>query len=114
MARLSARARAARHRDTHEGHLRASEYVGGRDQMTFASSPGLRAEIIVACRVLDHFRIVEGFGHVSARVEGSDRIVITPRRALALVAERDLVEVDYDGRRIAGAADPPLEAPMHL
>jgi ribulose-5-phosphate 4-epimerase/fuculose-1-phosphate aldolase len=82
--------------------------------MTFASSPGLRTEIIVGCRVLNHFRIVEGFGHVSARIEGSERVVITPRRALALVTERDLVEVDYDGRRVAGTAEPPLEAPMHV
>jgi ribulose-5-phosphate 4-epimerase/fuculose-1-phosphate aldolase len=82
--------------------------------MSFVSSPVLRAEIIVACGVLNYFRIVEGFGHVSARVEGSDRVVITPRRALALVTERDLVELDYDGRQIAGTADPPLEAPMHL
>jgi ribulose-5-phosphate 4-epimerase/fuculose-1-phosphate aldolase len=66
--------------------------------MTFASSPALRAEITVACRVLSYFRIVEGFGHVSARVEGSERILITPRRALGLVTEPELVELDRDGR----------------
>ena len=82
--------------------------------MTFASSPALRAEIIVACRVLSYFRIVEGFGHVSARVEGSERILITPRRALGLVTEHELVELDRDGRQAAGEGSPPLEAPMHL
>jgi ribulose-5-phosphate 4-epimerase/fuculose-1-phosphate aldolase len=82
--------------------------------MSFASSPELRAEIIVASRVLSYFRIVEGFGHVSARVTGSERILITPRRALGLVTEPELVEVDRDGRQVAGEGSPPLEAPMHL
>src|SRR5258707_1187477 len=50
--------------------------------MSFASSPELRAEVLTACRVLTHFRIVEGFGHVSARIAGAERILITPRKAL--------------------------------
>jgi ribulose-5-phosphate 4-epimerase/fuculose-1-phosphate aldolase len=82
--------------------------------MTFASSPELRAEIVAGCRVLNHFRIVEGFGHVSARVAGSERVLITPRRALGLVTERELVELDYNGQQVGGEASPPLEAPMHL
>jgi ribulose-5-phosphate 4-epimerase/fuculose-1-phosphate aldolase len=64
--------------------------------------------------VLTHFRIVEGFGHVSARVPGSERILITPRRALGLVAEADLVELDLAGKQVGGAGSPPLEVPMHL
>jgi L-ribulose-5-phosphate 4-epimerase len=82
--------------------------------MTFASSAELRAEIVTACRVLTHFRIVEGFGHVTARVPGADRIIITPRRALGLVSEAELVELDLEGRQVAGEGRPPLEFPMHL
>jgi ribulose-5-phosphate 4-epimerase/fuculose-1-phosphate aldolase len=82
--------------------------------MAFASSPELRAEVITACRVLTHFRIVEGFGHVSARLADAERIVITPRRALGLVSAADLVELDLDGRQVAGDGRPPLEFPMHL
>jgi ribulose-5-phosphate 4-epimerase/fuculose-1-phosphate aldolase len=82
--------------------------------MPFASSPELRAEVLTACRVLTHFRIAEGFGHVSARVPGSDRILITPRRALALVTEAELVELEPDGRQVAGDGRPPLEVAMHL
>ena len=74
----------------------------------------LRAEIITACRVLHHFRMVEGFGHVSARIPGSDHWVITPRKALGLVAPSELVELDVDGRQVAGEGRPPLEAVMHL
>ncbi len=79
-----------------------------------ASAPDLRAEILIACRVLTHFRIVEGFGHVSARVPGGERILITPRQALGLVEEDELVEIDLGGRQVAGRGRPPLELPMHL
>src|SRR5262249_31878910 len=82
--------------------------------MPFASSAELRAEVLTACRVLTHFRIVEGFGHVSARVPDADRILITPRRALGLVTEAELVELDRDGRQLAGEGKPPLEAAVHL
>jgi len=81
--------------------------------MPFASTPELRAEVLAACRVLTFFRIVEAFGHVSARV-GAERVLITPRRALGLVTEAELVELDLDGRQVAGEGRPPLEAPMHL
>jgi ribulose-5-phosphate 4-epimerase/fuculose-1-phosphate aldolase len=82
--------------------------------MGFASTPALRAEVLTACRVLTHFRIVEGFGHVSARIPGEERILITPRRALGLVTEAELVELDLDGRQTAGEGRPPLEVPMHV
>ncbi len=81
--------------------------------MTFASTPELRAEVITACRVLTHFRIVEGFGHISTRV-GTDRVMITPRKALGLVTEAELVELDLAGKQVAGEGRPPLEVPMHL
>ena len=80
----------------------------------FASSPELRAEVLTACRVLTYFRIVEGFGHVSVRVPAEKRVLITPRRALGLVTEAELVELDLDGRQVAGDGRPPLEVAMHL
>jgi ribulose-5-phosphate 4-epimerase/fuculose-1-phosphate aldolase len=82
--------------------------------MTFASTPELRAQVLTACRVLTHFRIAEGFGHVSVRIASGDRILITPRRALALVTEAELVELDLDGYQVAGDGHPPLETAMHL
>ena len=82
--------------------------------MTFLSSPTLRAEVLTACRVLTHFRIVEGFGHVSARIPNAEAILITPRRALGLVTEAELVELDFGGRQVAGEGSPPLESAMHV
>jgi ribulose-5-phosphate 4-epimerase/fuculose-1-phosphate aldolase len=73
----------------------------------------IRGEIVQACRVLSHFRIVEGFGHVSARL--GDRVLITPRKALGLVTSvDDLVELDPEGRQVGGQGSPPLEVWMHL
>jgi ribulose-5-phosphate 4-epimerase/fuculose-1-phosphate aldolase len=74
----------------------------------------LRAEVLTACRVLTHFRIVEGFGHISARIPGTDRVLFTPRRALGLVTMDELIELDLDGRKHAGAGRPALEVAMHL
>ena len=83
--------------------------------MLFQSSRELRAEIVLACRVLTHFKIVEGFGHVSARISGGERIIITPRRALGLVTADELVELDMSGKQIGGdTGRPPLEAIMHV
>ena len=82
--------------------------------MGFASTPDLRAQVLDACRVLSHVRIVEGFGHVTARVPGSDYILITPRKSLGLVTEGELVELDDEGKQRAGEGNPPLEYPMHL
>jgi ribulose-5-phosphate 4-epimerase/fuculose-1-phosphate aldolase len=82
--------------------------------MGLASSLELRAEVLAGCRVLNHFRIVEGFGHISARIPGSDRFLITPRKALGLVTDAELVELDEAGNQRAGDGRPPLEFPMHL
>jgi ribulose-5-phosphate 4-epimerase/fuculose-1-phosphate aldolase len=81
--------------------------------MGFASTAELRAEVLAGCRVLHHFRIVEGFGHISARLPDG-KILITPRRALGLVSEAELVELDLEGRQVGGGGSPPLEVAMHL
>ena len=83
--------------------------------MPFRSTPELRAEIVTACKVLTYFKIVEGFGHVSARIPDGDRVIITPRRALGLVTADELVELDMDGKQVGGEIGrPPLEAIMHV
>src|SRR5262245_32194692 len=82
--------------------------------MGFVSGADLREEVLLACRVLTHFRIVEGFGHVSTRIPKSKRILMTPRTALALVSESELIELEPDGRKTAGDGRPALETAMHL
>lgn len=85
----------------------------GDAQLSLASTPEQRFEILRACRVLTHFRIVEGFGHISTRLN-CGRILITPRLALATVTEAELIELDMDGKQVAGAGRPALETAMHI
>jgi ribulose-5-phosphate 4-epimerase/fuculose-1-phosphate aldolase len=59
-------------------------------------------------------KLVEGFGHVSARLpDGS--MLITPARGLALVTEAELLTIGPDGDCLSGdPASAPLERWMHL
>ncbi len=72
----------------------------------------IRQEIVRACRVLTRLRLVEGFGHVSARLNDGS-VLITPRKGLGLVTEAELVHLSLDGE-ILNSGNPPLEAAMHL
>jgi L-ribulose-5-phosphate 4-epimerase len=73
----------------------------------------LKADVISACRILSQQKLVAGFGHVSARLPGADRFVMTPRISLALVRETDLLTMDLNGQVLEGRATPPFEAWLH-
>ena len=64
----------------------------------------LRKTILEACRILDHYRLIHGYGHASARCEGGKTILITPRKALLLVrSPREIVEIDLEGNVVAAS-----------
>jgi ribulose-5-phosphate 4-epimerase/fuculose-1-phosphate aldolase len=73
----------------------------------------LKSDVISACRVLSEQKLVEGFGHVSARLPESDSFLLTPRISLALVAEADLLTLDLDGKVLEGHHPSPFEAWLH-
>jgi L-ribulose-5-phosphate 4-epimerase len=73
----------------------------------------LKREMISACRVLSHKKLVEGFGHVSARIPGSELFLMTPRVGLALVKEDDLLTVNLRNEIVAGDRPAPAEAWLH-
>lgn len=73
----------------------------------------LRKDIVTACRILSHQKLVEGFGHVSARIPNSQRFVMTPRISLALVKERDLLTVNIKGEIVEGSQRAPSETWLH-
>ena len=73
----------------------------------------LRNDVISAARILSHQRLVEGFGHVSARIPDSDLFVITPRVSLATVTERELLTMNLAGEVVEGDKPPPFEAWLH-
>ena len=73
----------------------------------------IKKDLIAACRILSAEQLVQGFGHVSARLPDSDLFLLTPRVSLALVRERDLIVLNLDGEVIEGKSPPPFEAPLH-
>ena len=74
----------------------------------------LMAKTLKAWRFLYRRGFIEGFGHISARLAGTDRFMIT-RHSLAMDAKpEDFLVFDLDGRKLEGAGDAPGEYPIHL
>ena len=69
----------------------------------------LNEDIIAAARILSREGLVQGFGHVSARIPDSDLFVITPRIALELVQPGQLVVVNLQGEVLEAPAPPSFE-----
>jgi ribulose-5-phosphate 4-epimerase/fuculose-1-phosphate aldolase len=67
-----------------------------------------------AWRFLYRRGFIEGFGHISARLPGADRYIIT-RHSLALDARpQDFIVFDLDGKQVDGEGIAPGENPIHL
>jgi len=73
----------------------------------------LKKDVVSACRILSHQRLVEGFGHVSARIRDSDLFLMTPRISLALVKEGDLLTMNLNNEVVSGDQPAPSEAWLH-
>lgn len=73
----------------------------------------LKEDIVSACRILSHKKLVEGFGHVSARIPGTDLFLLTPRIGLALVEGPDLLTVNFRGEVVEGHQQAPSETWLH-
>ena len=73
----------------------------------------LNEDIIAAARILSREGLVQGFGHVSARIPDSDLFVITPRVALELVEPGQLVVVNLQGEVLEAPAAPSFETALH-
>lgn len=77
------------------------------------STRQLKKDIISACRILSHKKLIEGFGHVSARIPDTDFFLMTPRIGLALVTENELLTMNYNGETIEGNCPAPSETWLH-
>ena len=73
----------------------------------------LKKDVVSACRILSRQKLVQGFGHVSARIIDSDRFIITPRISLALVTEAELLTMNFNGKVVAGDHPAPFESALH-
>lgn len=73
----------------------------------------LKQDIVSACRILSSKKLVEGFGHISARIPNTELFLLTPRISLALVEESDLLTLNFRGEVVEGHRQPPSETWLH-
>ncbi len=74
----------------------------------------LRTKLAMASRMLFHAGLVDYSGHISARVPGSDLLLILPHPvSRATVKADDMVITDFEGKLIEGNYNAPSEVYMH-
>jgi len=78
-----------------------------------ADVAALKEKVARATRMLVREGVIGSSGHVSARVSGTDRVVIGPADvSREVLTAADMVIVDLDARRLEGGR-PPLETEIH-
>jgi ribulose-5-phosphate 4-epimerase/fuculose-1-phosphate aldolase len=83
-----------------------------------ATETDLRIQVNQAGHVLHHLGLVDYLGHCSARVPGTDRIVIKPKhsprtRSPQQLGPEDMVVINLDGELVEGHEQPPAERFIH-
>lgn|SRR5512134_2596057 len=80
-----------------------------------AAVAALIEDLVAANRILAHYGVLDGFGHVSARhPERPDRFLLSCSRAPELVSPADIMEFDLDSNPVGGDARRPyLERFIH-
>jgi ribulose-5-phosphate 4-epimerase/fuculose-1-phosphate aldolase len=73
----------------------------------------LREDVALANRIAAATGMVTAFGHVSARVPGTDTFLIPPRTSPMLASADTLLTVDLDGRVVDGEGAPNSELWIH-
>jgi ribulose-5-phosphate 4-epimerase/fuculose-1-phosphate aldolase len=74
----------------------------------------LREDLVTCTRLLVFSGVLDYSGHLSARIPGTDRVLIQPRdMSRAALAPEDLLVVDLHGEVIEGDVPPPAETAIH-
>ena len=85
---------------------------------TTAIEQELRVTVATAGAILYHLGLADYMGHVSARVPGTERIVIKPRHSNAVhgmgtVAPERMIVIDFEGKLLEGNEGAPAEKWIH-
>jgi L-fuculose-phosphate aldolase len=73
----------------------------------------LRRDVAQANRILERHGLSNAFGHVSARIPGTDTFLLPTRRSPAFASEDALLIVDTDGKVVSGDGQPNSELWIH-
>jgi ribulose-5-phosphate 4-epimerase/fuculose-1-phosphate aldolase len=74
----------------------------------------LIGNLLKAWRFLYKRGFIEGFGHLSARLPGTEQVLLTRHSLGPRPVADDFLLMDLDGKTLAGRGDPPGEYPIHL
>jgi len=82
--------------------------------MSESTTTRLREQIATCTRLLVTQGIIDFSGHVSARIPGTDRILIQPRdTSRAALSADDILVVDLEGKVLEGKGPAPIETVLH-
>ena len=73
----------------------------------------LRHDVALANRIIERFGLSNAFGHVSARLPGTNKFYIPTRRSPGLADENNLLTIDTDGKIQSGEGTPNSEFWIH-
>ena len=79
--------------------------------------PSTEATLMDKCkkawRFLYRRGFIEGFGHISVRLPGTDTYMLTRHSLGRIIVPDDMLVYDMNGKQLAGKGDRPGEAPIH-
>lgn len=73
----------------------------------------LREDVALANRIAEREGLVTAFGHVSARIPGTDTFLLPPRAAPGLATPESLLVLDIEGNLLEGVGVPNTEHWIH-
>src|SRR4051812_8873217 len=74
----------------------------------------LAERLTLGCRILAEQEIIDGFGHLSARMPGEDELFMINRHMSPALVEPDcFIVMDVDGNVVSGDGHPNNEWPIH-
>ena len=73
----------------------------------------LRREVALANRIIERFGLSNAFGHVSARIPGTETFLFPTRRSPGFADEKALLVLDTDGNLLSGKGTPNSELWIH-
>lgn len=78
-----------------------------------ASWQSAARDLLTAGGILTRAGLIEGFGHLSARLD-DETCLITPQKPPILATAAECCVLRLDGTKLDGAGDPPAEVALHL
>jgi len=73
----------------------------------------LRHEVALANRIIERFGLSNAFGHVSARIPGTNTFLLPTRRSPGFADANPLLVLDTDGNVLSGSGSPNSELWIH-